>query len=111
MAISLADPTGYYSSLAQDPDLGELVELFVAEMPAKMTAFQAAAACQNWATLRTLAHQLKGAAGSYGFGKLTLFAQELEAAVQEPTPETAVLGPLQQLLAACQRVRPGSAAL
>ena len=55
------------------------------------------------------AHQLKGAAGSYGFDAVTPYAARLEALLREAGQEEAVLAALDELLGVCRRVRCGTA--
>ena len=63
---------GYvYSRLAGDPDLGEIVDLFVEEMPERVATLLDQLQAQDWEGLRRTAHQLKGAAGSYGFDMIS----------------------------------------
>jgi hypothetical protein len=47
-----------YSSLGADPDLGELVEMFVQEMPDRVSALETQAQSRDWAQLTRTAHQL-----------------------------------------------------
>ena len=66
------------SGLAEDPDLADLVEEFVGELPARAQAIERACAEQDIDTLTRLAHQLKGSAGGYGFPAITEVAANLE---------------------------------
>jgi CheY-like chemotaxis protein/HPt (histidine-containing phosphotransfer) domain-containing protein len=100
-------PTFVYSHLASDPDLGELVDLFVQEMPDRIIALDAQAKSRNWNQLAETAHQIKGAAGSYGFGEITPYAARLEAAAQEARQEEQILSALDELIGLCRRVRSG----
>ena len=72
-----------YSTLASDPDLSELVDMFVSEIPDKISALRSAYDAADWELLRRTAHQLKGAVGSYGFDCVTQYAFALEHAVRE----------------------------
>ena len=45
---SSVSPGPVYSRLAADPVLGELVELFVQEMPGRIHAFEALARRRDW---------------------------------------------------------------
>lgn len=96
-----------YSSLADDPDIGELVEMFVEELPARLDALQKALASHDLESLGRFAHQLKGAAGSYGFGELTRPLALLEHRVRDNATEEYLLHSVQEVLAVCQRVRAG----
>jgi HPt (histidine-containing phosphotransfer) domain-containing protein len=97
----------YYSTLVNDPDLAEIVAMFVDEMPARLRDLQAQAGCANWDQLARLAHQLKGAAGSYGFDHITPFAARLEKAVRNGEPQASVHAAVEELVDACGRVRAG----
>jgi len=66
------------SSLADDPDLVDLVEMFVDQLPERLSAMHRAFEQSDLRRLRQLAHQLKGSGGSYGFAVLTFAAAELE---------------------------------
>jgi HPt (histidine-containing phosphotransfer) domain-containing protein len=102
-------PTAYvYSSLATDPDLGELVDLFVQEMPDRINVLEAQANSRDWNQLTRAAHQIKGAAGSYGFGEITPYAARLEAVAREALQEENILAALNELLGLCRRVRSGT---
>ena len=57
--------------------------------------------------LARLAHQLKGAAGSYGFDQITPFAARLEHCIRSGEPLTAVNAAVEDLVDACRRTRAG----
>jgi CheY-like chemotaxis protein/HPt (histidine-containing phosphotransfer) domain-containing protein len=96
-----------YSHLAADPDLVELVELFVQEMPDRINALETQARSRNWQQLTRTAHQLKGAAGSYGFKTITPYAARLEQAARSGCQEEEILSSLGELLDLCRRLRSG----
>jgi len=100
-----------YSSLAADPDLGELVDLFVEEMPDRINALEVQARSHDWEHLTRTAHQLKGAAGSYGFTLVTPYAARLESAARDGQQEQQVLTALAELLDVCRHVRSGVAGM
>jgi histidine phosphotransfer protein HptB len=106
-SIPLADEF-YYSVLGADPDLAEIVTLFVEEMAARVRDFKAHFASSNWDQLARLAHQLKGAAGSYGFDQITPFAARLEKSIQNGEPQSSIATALESLLDACNRIRAGA---
>jgi HPt (histidine-containing phosphotransfer) domain-containing protein len=68
-----------YSSLGGDPDLGELVEMFVDEIPQRVARMRDCMDEGDTDGLRRTAHQLKGAVGSYGFSQLTPALEHLES--------------------------------
>ena len=102
---ALSDPI--HSSLADDEDLGEIVDLFVSEMPGRVDRLLGSADARNWSELERLAHQLKGAAGSYGFEPITPAAARLEAAVRDAWPEEQLRLALTDLVVLCQRMKAG----
>ncbi len=74
--------TPLYSELAGDPDLQELVQMFVDEMPSRMVDLRTAAAEGATDVVKGLSHQLKGAAGGYGFFAITDAARIVEELAQ-----------------------------
>jgi HPt (histidine-containing phosphotransfer) domain-containing protein len=98
-----------YSTLGTDPDLGELVEMFVSEMPARLESLLSLYDSGNMSELRRLAHQIKGAAGSYGFHSLSPAAARLEASLKSERPEEQIKHEIDELVALCSRIRAGSA--
>ena len=97
-----------YSTFGGDPDLGELVEMFVEEMPDRIAALQQAFDCGDVKGLRCLAHQLKGSAGSYGFDQLTPLAAAVEFSASENEPEETIQKTLQELIGLGQQLRAGT---
>ena len=107
MAQSVIDGETIYSSLAGDPCMGELVEMYIEETPARIAALEQAFAGGDRDALRISAHQMRGAAGSYGFEPLTISAGVLETAIRAgESPET-VQRAFDELIAACRRIRAG----
>jgi histidine phosphotransfer protein HptB len=99
----------YYSALSADADFADIVAMFVEEMPGRVREFQSQFACANWDELARLAHQLKGAAGSYGFDPITPLAASLEKTIRNGEPLTTIRAALEELVDACGRVRAGTA--
>jgi HPt (histidine-containing phosphotransfer) domain-containing protein len=64
--------------LIDDPELRDVVEEFVHGLPRRLAEMRAAYAQLDWELLRTLAHRLKGAGGSYGYPVLSQLAAEME---------------------------------
>jgi HPt (histidine-containing phosphotransfer) domain-containing protein len=99
-----------YSYLAGDPMLGQLVGLFVAEMPAQIARLVDAHEARDWEGLRRAAHQLKGSAGSYGFPAISPAAAELEEALRGQLPEETIRQAVEQLVDLCRQARTGTPA-
>ncbi|MBN1588925.1 MAG: Hpt domain-containing protein [Pirellulales bacterium] len=96
-----------YSPLASDPDLSELVDLYVDEMPDRIAALQQMLDSCNWEELRRFAHQTKGAAGSYGFEPISPVAGRVEDSIRNGAPEDEIRQAVEELLAICSRARAG----
>ena len=107
MTNSTVPASFLYSSLADDPDLGELVEMYVDEMPERIQSLQSVLAAEDWNELSRAAHQIKGAGGSYGFDQLTPLAFALEQATREPNSPAAIRAACDALVDACGRTRAG----
>ncbi len=96
-----------YSRLGGDPDLAEIVELFVGEMPQRTATLLRHLDEKNWEGLRRAAHQLKGAAGSYGFEPISPCAGRVESAVRDGEPEERIRQSVFELVDLCGRLRCG----
>ena len=99
-----------HSTLGSDPDLGEIVTMFVDEMPGRISAISALLTDGKWDDLRRAAHQLKGSAGSYGFEPISPMAAKVEDAIRSGEPEEAIRAAVDELLDLCDRVRAGAPA-
>ncbi len=97
-----------FSTLAEDPDLAEIVEMFVDEMPDRIGAILNCLESEDWEGLQRASHQLKGAAGSYGFPSITPCAGVLEAAVKQTRPEEEIRKAVDELVAMCRSIRGGT---
>lgn len=94
-----------YSRFAADPDMSELANMFVEEMPARIRCLKELLESGDWQELGRFAHQLKGSAGGYGFDQLTPFAAKLEAAIRNGEAEATISADADELGDACGRVR------
>jgi histidine phosphotransfer protein HptB len=100
---------GYiYSRLAADPDLGDIVQMFVEEMPGRVEAMRKLCDESNWKDLQRTAHQLKGAAGSYGFDTISPSAGRVECAILNNEPEDSIRAAVEELIHLCNRTRFGA---
>ncbi len=77
-----SDDSPIYSTVADDPCLGPIVEAFVASIPLRIAELVTLVARHDWVGVQQLAHQIKGAAASYGFPQITFAAALLEQAVR-----------------------------
>ncbi len=97
-----------YSTLGGDPDLGDLVTLFVEEMADRVANILDLLDRREWEELRRTAHQIKGAAGSYGFGAISPCAGKLEYAIRDQEPEENIRQAVEDLATMCNRARAGT---
>ena len=96
-----------YSDFGGDADLGDLVGMFVSEIPDRIQSMLQAAEAADWEHLGRIAHQIKGAAGSYGFGGVTPVAANLERVCRESNSTNAIREGLEELVDMCRRMRSG----
>ena len=96
--------TPLYSDLSSDPDLKEIVELFVDEMPSRISTLLTQIENNDLDGLKQTAHQLKGAAGSYGFSTISPQAGEVEDMIREGCPAEQIHQSVNDLVALCRRV-------
>ncbi len=95
------------SEFADDPDMKEIVEFFVNDLGDRISAIRSAFDTDDRARLRTLAHQLKGAAGGYGFPTIGMAAAEVERQLVGQECELAGLqNKVEDLLVLCRSALP-----
>lgn len=94
-----------YSALSGDPEMTELLALFVSELPLRLAEIRQVAQGHNLQEVRRLAHQLRGAGGSYGFPLLTTAAARVEEIAREQTSIKDLRAALDQLTAVSERLR------
>ena len=99
------------SEFAGDPDMLELIEMFVGELPQRSAALQRAWSQTNLGELQRLAHQLKGASAGYGFPSLGHAAAAGEHTLRSCESDYANVAAadlkkqLDELVSLCQRAR------
>ena len=84
------------------------VTLFVEEMSDRVANFLDLLNRREWEVLRRAAHQIKGAAGSYGFGSITPCAGKLEFAIRDQEPEENIRQAVEDLVTLCNRTCAGT---
>lgn len=67
------------SQYASDPEMADLVELFVGELPERIRALESAWQDQRVEAVTRIAHQLKGSGAGYGFPLIGDAAANLES--------------------------------
>lgn len=111
----MAEPSGsnspIRSDLAGDPEMKELIELFLQELPARIDSLKKAHDSSDFDTLKRMAHQLRGASAGYGFptlgtaaGKVEDRLRALAARSQTDAQSLATIGnEINQLVSMCRR--------
>lgn len=91
------------SSFADDPDMADLVEMFVDELPQRIDSLRSLFDQQQFQDLETMAHQIKGAGGGYGYPSLTEAARKLENTLKKQNNLHGVQTALEELIQLCTR--------
>jgi HPt (histidine-containing phosphotransfer) domain-containing protein len=92
-------------SCLRDPDMKDIVEQYVIELPTRAAALRQAVDGEDLAKVRVLAHQLKGSAGGYGFPEITAAAAALEREVKGEAPGPLLRDNLERIASLCSRAR------
>jgi HPt (histidine-containing phosphotransfer) domain-containing protein len=100
------DATPVRSEFADDPDMAGIIALFVSELPSRVSSMQSALDSGDFAQLRVLAHQLKGAAGGYGFPKLGEAAALVDQGIKDGCDANVIRSRVGMLAAFAARIRP-----
>lgn len=80
-------PDRLVSELASDPELAELAYAFASLLPDRVTAIEDVMRAGDVEAAARLLHQLKGAAGSYGFPIVSELARRVEASMATDAAE------------------------
>ncbi|MBX3322630.1 MAG: Hpt domain-containing protein [Phycisphaeraceae bacterium] len=99
------------STFADDPEMKELIGLFIQELPQRVAALEQAWNSADLGSLRRLAHQLKGSAAGFGFESIGIAAGELESPLRDrPVQSDALDGvehQFRELVALCSHAVAG----
>ncbi|MCB9847858.1 MAG: Hpt domain-containing protein [Phycisphaeraceae bacterium] len=96
------------SDFDNDPEMRELIDLFVSEMPTNASRLSDLFEGRQIEDLQRLASRIKGAAGGYGFGVIRDAARNLEEAIETIDDLDAMRDQVDQLIDLCQRTKPAS---
>ena len=99
-----------YSIYGSDPNLGELVAIFVHELPQRLETLRSHAEVADWESVARVAHQLNELGSNYGFARLSTLAARLEHCCTTDMSTGETHKALDRLAEHCERVRPGTAA-
>jgi signal transduction histidine kinase/CheY-like chemotaxis protein/HPt (histidine-containing phosphotransfer) domain-containing protein len=106
IAPTLAVPSGdpLRSTMENEPTVQKLLSKFISRLPERVTTIQTLLEQQNMEELRQAIHQIKGAAGGYGFPQLTDQAGRAENKVREIAPLDQVRAEVDALIAVVRSV-------
>ena len=93
------------SELADDPDMLELVELYVEELPDKVADLERTLEECDLDELARLAHQIKGSSGGYGFGLIAARAAVVEQSATDGAEPEMLQAQVRELIMLCLRAR------
>ena len=98
------DQSPVVSEFAGDTDMAELIEYFITELKDRIGRLENAWVVGDHERLRQVAHQLKGAAGGYGFPAITHSAADLEFSLTAEQAELSCLAEkVEALISLCKR--------
>ncbi|HYE61017.1 MAG TPA: Hpt domain-containing protein [Phycisphaerales bacterium] len=95
------------SQLAHDPEMSELLDLFLSELPKRVDSVTSAWRQRELNTLRRIAHQMKGSCAGYGFPTLGQAAADVERTVDQNAPLETIATEVNELVELCQRALQG----
>lgn len=98
------------STCADDPEMRELIELFVSELAERREQIRSAWEAGDVERVRLLVHRLRGSSAGYGFAEIGLAAGVVEERIKAlgaGSDRGDVAEALERLVALCGRVRAG----
>ena len=90
------------SDFADDPDMLEIIEMFVDGLSERIDSILTAFEDRNFTTVSGIAHQLKGAAGGYGYPTLSELAFDVEQLAKQNAEDTQIEKALALLVDQCR---------
>lgn len=96
------------SELAGDPDMTDAIDRYVARLRTTTEGLARVLAGEPVSDLVPIVHQMKGAAGGYGFPQITAAAAELEQCLKGSAPPSEREAALARLIGLCRRVEAAS---
>ena len=98
----------YRSELHDDPIVGPIVGQFVRNLPMRVAALRAALHQSDWREVLTLAHQLAGSSGSYGFPKMGMVAAEIEVQAKDQVSPLVLAESIERFSSLCDAAARGN---
>jgi HPt (histidine-containing phosphotransfer) domain-containing protein len=81
--VTGARATGHQSAMADDPEMTQLIEEYIAGLPVEVGKMLGLLEASKIEDLRRTVHQLKGSGGGYGFGQITELATRAELIIKQ----------------------------
>jgi HPt (histidine-containing phosphotransfer) domain-containing protein len=96
------------SDLSGDPEMAELIGLFLAELPKRVDSLTQAWRAREFQTIQRLAHQLKGSSAGYGFPAIGTAAAKVEDSIRanDNVQVDQLAQQVQELIVLCHRASP-----
>ena len=101
--------TPLVSEFADDPDMADIVEMFLDELPERINSLESAIKDGDAELLQRLAHQLRGAGTGYGFPQITDAGAVLEDGIRDGKPPAEIRELYDNLHRTCSRALPKAA--
>ncbi len=95
------------SDFADDPDMLEIIEMFVDGLSERIDSILTAFEDRNFTTVSGIAHQLKGASGGYGYPSLSELAFDVEQLAKQNAADDLIEAALTVLVSECRRAIAG----
>lgn len=92
------------TSLSNDPRFGEIIARFIDALPQRVSEMREQRGAERNASVRTLAHRLKGAAGSYGYPGISDLARRVETLCEANANDQEIAGAIEELAVEADRV-------
>lgn len=106
---SIDDPSDVLvSSFAHDAEMSEIIELFVGGLDDRINSMDRAFEENNLPDLANTAHQLKGAAGGYGYPLISQLAMDVERLARVGEINDELRSTLDRLVLMCRRAIAGA---
>jgi len=97
-----------FSEFGNDPEFSELLEICVAELNCRAEALESHLEEEDWDSIWCVARHLKNTSKSYGFREVSQEAAKLETTCLENRSQQTIRESVEEVIALCNRVRPGS---
>jgi len=94
-----------YSTLSHDPQLQELLTIYVRELHRRVETLESHVAESDWESVERVARQVKNSAKTYGYREVGRLAARLEATCQDEFSIQDVEDALIAFSELCDRVR------